>query len=321
MTNVSAEINGPVVSVVMIAYNKEAYIADAIKGVVKQRFDAPFELLVLDDCSTDSTAAIIREWQGRYPEVVRYIRNERNLGLQRNYLEAFRHCRGRYMAICDADDYWCYRGKLKCMVRYMDTHPDCAISFHRVINYYEASGEKSFSNPATPADTTMNELSRSNYITNLSVMYRRGLVDLTRLPGWIAFDRSPDYAMHALYARHGYIHFFKRPMGVYRKTAGSAWSMTERYRQLKMSLTVRQRLVEEFDGNEAVCEGLTDSIRAIVKSMSACAATAGECAEAMELCSDYGVEPTAGVTEKPRQKSVLSRLWRSLSRLMPLPRP
>lgn len=163
MTNVSAEINGPVVSVVMIAYNKEAYIADAIKGVVKQRFDAPFELLVLDDCSTDSTAAIIREWQGRYPEVVRYIRNERNLGLQRNYLEAFRHCRGRYMAICDADDYWCYRGKLKCMVRYMDTHPDCAISFHRVINYYEASGEKSFSNPATPADTTMNELSRSRH--------------------------------------------------------------------------------------------------------------------------------------------------------------
>lgn len=122
----------PMVSVVMIAYNKEKYIGRAIKGVVDQVTDFSVELIVMDDCSTDSTPQIIQQYADRYPDIVHHFRNQSNLGLQRNYLEGFKHCRGRYMAICDADDYWCYRHKLSKQVRYMEDHPECALTFHRV---------------------------------------------------------------------------------------------------------------------------------------------------------------------------------------------
>ena len=85
----------PMVSVVMIAYNQERYIAEAIKGVVRQRVDFPVELIIMDDASTDSTPQIIAEWQARYPNIVKSFRNERNLGIQGNYLAAFARCTGK----------------------------------------------------------------------------------------------------------------------------------------------------------------------------------------------------------------------------------
>lgn len=287
----------PMVSVVMIAYNKEKYIDEAIRGVVKQRVDWPIELIVMDDYSTDATSEKALEWCRKYPHIVRYVRNPENLGLQRNYMAGFALCRGRYMAICDADDYWFYRGKLAKMVSYMEQNQGCAVSFHRMVNYYEGSGEKSLSNGGTPRDTTIADLSRSNYITNSAVMYRRGLVDLLSLPEWIAEDRSPDYAMHMLYAAHGSIHFFSRPMGVYRKAGGSAWSMIGRRRRLEMSLTVRERLLETLGHIPGVREGLEISIKNIYGAM-----------ESM----DDGVD-------KPQER-LLTRIRRLVSRLVSLPK-
>lgn len=246
----------PMVSVAMIAYNKAGVIADAIKGVVKQKTDFPFELIIVDDLSTDNTYNIAAEWAERYPEIIKLYRNSKNIGLQRNYLEAFSHCKGKYLAICDADDYWFCDKKLATQVKYMESNPDCAITFHRVVNYYEADNSKSLSNGGQQADTSITELSRSNFITNLSVVYRKNLVDLSQLPIWITDDKSPDYALHMLYASHGKIHYFSKPMGVYRISSGSSWSMTEKFEKLKMSLIVREHLMDTFAGQQDIIAGL-----------------------------------------------------------------
>lgn len=314
----------PVVSVVMIAYNKEAYLDDAIRGVVRQRLNGPIELIVMDDCSTDGTAKIAMRWAAEYPHIVKYFRNEKNLGLQGNYLEGFKKCTGRFMAICDADDYWCYRKKLQTMVNYMDSNPRCAVAFHRVINYYEETGEKSFSNGGMSTYTAIEHLSRSNYITNLSVLYRREAVDLANLPQWISEDKSPDYAMHMLYAAHGYIHFFKRPMGVYRKSSQGVWSMTDEFKRLEMSLKVRIHLMEEFKSRESVCAGLRAASLSILRAMGRCAASEQEMDELRGYVALLQTE--VNFTEgrgnlKPQQKRLLSRLRGWVSRLLPLPRP
>lgn len=315
----------PMVSVVMIAYNKADVIADAIEGVARQRTDFPVELIIMDDCSTDETAEVVKKYYIRYPGLIRYFRNEHNLGLQGNYLEGFKKCRGRYMAICDADDYWCCRSKLRRQVEYMENNRDCAITFHRVINYYEADGELSLSNGGQKADTTIDDLSRSNYITNLSVMYRRELVDLENLPAWILDDRSPDYAMHILYAMHGPIHYFKRPMGVYRKAAGSSWSMTDEFTRLKMSLTVRQHLLEQVSSFPKACEGLRMASENIIRAMARCAASEDQRAETLALAKAVGIDAStlsfgAG---KPKavKRGMLSRIRGMVSRLIPVPRP
>lgn len=290
----------PTVTVVMIAYNMERYIDEAIRGVVRQRVDFPVELLVMDDCSTDSTPQIIERWQRKYPQIVRHVRNERNLGLQRNYMAGFALARGKYMAICDADDYWFCRSKLRRQVAYMEAHPDCDITFHRMVNLYEASGEMSLSNGLhMPADTGLADLSRSNYITNSSVMYRRGQVDLKSLPAWLAEAAAPDYAMHMLYAAagRGRIHFFSRPMGVYRKVAGSAWSTATPAERFAKAIDVRRRLIAHLAGRPEAVAGLTAAIEAMERALR-------------------NPEPQGTPARPP-----LSRLRAFISRLLPVPKP
>lgn len=308
----SAPDDPALVSVVMIAYNKEKYIEDAIKGVVKQakalrRIGFDLELIIMDDCSDDATPSIIARYHKLYPGMIRPVRNDHNLGLQGNYLAGFPLCRGRYMAICDADDYWFYGSKLATQIKYMEEHRECAITFHRMVNLYEETGEMSLSNGGTPSHTDIRQLSLANYITNSSVVYRRKLVDLTSLPEWMHRITSPDYAMHMFYASKGDIRFFGRPMGVYRKASGSAWSMTDNMKRLEMALDVRRYLTEWLGTNHPEAKaGLEKSSSDITKAM--------DNIKSMESAS-------SDIAESHVRKRLLSRIRGAVSRLLPRPRP
>lgn len=295
--------DAPMVSVVMIACNNEATLREAIDGVLGQQCDFSIELLVSDDASSDSTPAIIDEYARLYPGVVMPLHHDVNVGIQRNYLSVFPHCRGRYMAMCDADDYWCSRHKLARQVAYMESHEGCAVCFHRVVNLYLPSREMSLSGRPARADMTINDLARANVITNMSVMYRRSLVDLGALPGWMEEVKLVDYVMHMLYAAHGSIHFINRPMGVYRQWSGGAWSRTSRERQLAMSLKVRQYLMEQFSDRPAVVAGLKEASLKIEEAMARVAA------------GETGLPPRSGV------KGLLTTVRKMVSRLLPVPRP
>lgn len=326
----SRETGRPMVSVAMIAYNKADVIAEAIRGVVKQRVPFDIELVIVDDASADSTYDVASEWAARYPGVIKLYRNAANKGLQANYIEAFSLCTGKYLAICDADDYWFYSRKLAVQVAYMEAHPDCAITFHRVVNYYEADGSMSLSNGRQLRDCGIAELSRSNFITNLSVVYRKDLVDLTKLPSWLLDDRSPDYAMHMLYARHGAIHYFRRPMGVYRIGASGAWSLTERYKRLEMSLSVREHLIDTFADVPVAVSGLEASVADILLAMVSAAGDdkakrSYALGKLRERFPDFD-EARIGralqgdaVVHKPLVKRFLTSVRRQVSRLLPRP--
>lgn len=315
----------PMVSVVMVAYNAGKYIREAIEGVVRQRRSFSVELLVLDDCSTDNTGEIAMQMDRKYPGVIKYVRNEKNLGSQGNYLKGFRMSRGKYMALCDADDYWHCRTKLARQVNYMESHPECALTFHRVINYYESTGEKTLSNGKQPSEYSAESLSRSNYITNLSVMYRRELVDMNRLPAWIMGHRSPDYAIHMLYAVRGTIHYFARPMGVYRKVSGAIWSTAGAYRQLKMALDMRISMMKEFEKRTEVVNGLRLASKSIINSMLVCAASPEDRKEALEYAEKFDIDTsgiqTGNATQTQPHRSIASRMVRFVSRFIPRPRP
>lgn len=288
------------VSVVMVAYNSAPYIGKAIKGVVRQRAGFPIQLVISDDASTDETAAICRQWAERYPDIIEYHRNPRNLGVQKNYLEAFRYCRGKYLAMCDADDYWTCRTKLRRQVGYMESHPECAICFHRVINYYEETGEMSLSN----GDRKMRvrnaeDLSKWNVITNMSVLSRRSLLDFDNLPEWLGEVRLVDYAMHLLFAAsrpENTIHFMGRPMGVYRHSAEAIWTQTGVKERMRMAIDVRRHLIRQFSDHPEIVANLEKACR----DMEAILAN-----------------PPAG----PRRRRSLSRLRGFLSRLLPVPQP
>jgi len=113
----------PLVSVCMITYNHEAYIAQAIEGVLMQKTDFPIELVIGEDCSTDKTRQICLEYQEKYPDTVRLLPRQKNLGIVANYINTLEHCGCKYIASCEGDDYWTNPNKLQYQVEFLESHP------------------------------------------------------------------------------------------------------------------------------------------------------------------------------------------------------
>ncbi len=105
-------VQNPQVSVLMIAYNQEAYLAEAIEGIVMQQCSFPFELIIGEDGSTDGSLRIALEYQHRYPGIIRVLHGGPNLGMNGNSRRVRAAARGRFLAWCEGDDYWCDPNKL-----------------------------------------------------------------------------------------------------------------------------------------------------------------------------------------------------------------
>lgn len=323
------------VSVIIITYNQENLVDRAIAGVMHQKGDFDIELLVCNDASTDDTLLHVKRWKRRFPASIRIIDHEANVGFRANYLSGFRAATGKYLAMCDADDYWTDDRKLARQVEYMEAHPECAITFHRVTNVYSPSRVKTRSNGGQAVDTTIEHLSRSNYITNLSVMYRRELVPASTLPDWLAETALPDYAYHMLYAMHGTIHFFPKSMGVYNQNAAGEWSLRGEEKRLGMALDVRERLLDYLPADSVARRGLRDASVDILVALLHIADDPLRYAALREKLSALAPEITdddlATRLEARRRllaagrrvtlKSIVRSVYRRFTRLLPAPAP
>jgi len=109
-------VRDPLVSVVMITYNHEPYIAQAIEGVLSQGTDFPVELIIGDDCSIDRTREIVLDFQRRHPQMIRVLFSEKNVGMHKNFRRTVLAARGKYMAFCEGDDWWHRRDKLQLQI-------------------------------------------------------------------------------------------------------------------------------------------------------------------------------------------------------------
>lgn len=233
------------VSVIMITYNQRSTIDQAISSVLSQKTDFDFELIIGNDASTDGTEAAVNAWSQKYPDRIKAFNREKNLGLQANFMECYKKCKGKYIAICEGDDWWSDDKKLSIQVAYMEANPQCNVCFHRVVNFYEDNRTMSLSGKCRP-DMSMVELACSNVITNLSVMYRRK-ESMTELPAWIGGIRLFDYALHMLHAQGGTIHYLSKPMAVYRQRSKGIWSGGSRESQLLMAMDARLKIIDHLE--------------------------------------------------------------------------
>ncbi|MBN2466214.1 glycosyltransferase [candidate division WOR-3 bacterium] len=132
----------PLVSVHMLTYNHEPYIAQAIEGVLMQETDFPFELVIGEDCSTDRTREIVLAFQKKHPETVRVITSERNVGPSANELRTDKACRGKYLAYCEGDDYWHHPLKLQKQTDYLEAHPEAGMVHSGADIYHVETGRR-----------------------------------------------------------------------------------------------------------------------------------------------------------------------------------
>ena len=124
----------PLVSVLMTTYNHENYLVQAIEGVLMQQTNFPFELVIGEDCSLDRTRDICLEYQQRYPEKVRIVFSETNLGPSKIFLKVFPVCRGKYIAGCDGDDYWTDPNKLQAQVDFLEANPEYGLVYTDILS-------------------------------------------------------------------------------------------------------------------------------------------------------------------------------------------
>lgn len=124
------------VSVSMTTYNHERFIAQAIESVLMQRTDFPIELVIGEDCSTDNTRAIVRDYGERYSDRIRLLLHEHNLGGGGNVTAVIKACRGKYIAPLEGDDYWTDPLKLQKEVDFLETHPEYVLCHYdaKIVN-------------------------------------------------------------------------------------------------------------------------------------------------------------------------------------------
>jgi glycosyltransferase involved in cell wall biosynthesis len=124
--------SSPIVSICCITYNHEKYISQAIDSFLMQETDFDVEIVIGDDCSSDSTPLIIEEYRQKFPEKFRILKREKNLGSEVNFIKTIEACRGTYVALCEGDDYWTDPHKLALQVHTLEertSHSFCVTSY------------------------------------------------------------------------------------------------------------------------------------------------------------------------------------------------
>lgn len=210
----------------MITYNHSKYISKAIQGVVNQECKFEYELIIGDDCSIDKTREICIEYQNKFPNKIKLLLHEKNLGGEgrNNFISTLKQCDGKYVALCEGDDYWTDPNKLQKQVDFLEANPEYNICFHRV--YYKLDEQENLVlsqlNTSEKEETySIEDLSKENIIHTPSVVFRNGLIE--NFPSWFYEAAVGDYVLHMLNAKKGKIKYFPEPMAVYRIHSGGIW--------------------------------------------------------------------------------------------------
>lgn len=237
----------PVVTVICLAYNHAPYIRDALEGFVCQRTTFPVEVIVHDDASTDGTADIIREYAARYPHLFRPIyqkENQYSKGLAIAPTFCFPLVRGRYVALCEGDDYWTDPLKLQLQVEALEKHPEADLSAHcaRMVRDGIPRGfmAPSLQDGVIPATQVVEGL----HLATASLLCRRENY-LTMTP--MRAVKVNDLALQLQGARRGGLVYLSRCMSVYRIQTPGSWSATHRGLQRVEDRKTERKMMAAYD--------------------------------------------------------------------------
>lgn len=213
------------VSVLVMTYNHEKFIRQALDSVAMQETNFEYEILISEDCSTDRTREIVLEFQKEHPDKVRLLLSKKNIHSNEIVVRGIRAARGEYIAMLDGDDYWTSPLKLQKQADFLDGHPECSLCFHNARIFHEDSGQNgsNWTPPGQKEISTLEDIWMGNFIATCSTMFRRGLIG--DIPEWYNdFFPITDWPLHILNAEHGKIGYIDEVMGVYRYHSGGLYS-------------------------------------------------------------------------------------------------
>jgi glycosyltransferase involved in cell wall biosynthesis len=220
-------MNNIEVSVWIITYNHEKFIAQSIESALMQKTNFEIEIVIGDDCSTDRTGAIVQEYEKKYPNIIRTVYHKENVGAYRNaYEDTLPLCRGKYIAVLEGDDYWIDPYKLQKQVDCLEKNEKLSFCFHSVliVNFREIKdtivARKYFKDKVFKLKDLIK--GEGSFVPTLSILFRRSLIP--EIPGFLKSAPMGDYFLTLILGDKGDGYYVDQPMAVYRKQVTGSWS-------------------------------------------------------------------------------------------------
>lgn len=236
----------PTVSVIVLTYNHQEYIGQCLDAILKQQTSFDFEVIVGEDESSDGTREICIRYAEKYPEVIRlFLRNRKDVIYiggratgRYNFIESLKAAKGKYIALCEGDDYWTDNNKLQRQADFLAANIDYSICFHDVQIFHQQKNQfiEDQITPRVESTTDRLDLAKGNYIHTPSVFF----VNDFEVPHW--FKESPigDWSLYMIMIGNRKIGKMNGTMAVYRVHNQGIWStQSQDYRNEKTRESIR----------------------------------------------------------------------------------
>jgi glycosyltransferase involved in cell wall biosynthesis len=248
-------MNNPLVSIKTMTYNHAPYISKCIEGVLMQKTDFNFELVIGEDCSTDGTREICKEYAERYPDIIKLEISASNVGARINSLRADNACVGKYIAFCEGDDYWTDPYKLQKQVDFLEANPDYGLVHTAYSTFVQEKnkliGPKYRKIPTGDIFNTL--LKELNTISTLTILARADILNKSRnlfkddpRKGWKMGD-LPLWIGVARYSKIGYISGNTAVYRVLSESASHSSSNEKIISFYKSSFEIRRWFCDKFN--------------------------------------------------------------------------
>ncbi len=250
-------MNDIAVSIICVTYCHEKYIRKAIDSFLSQQTNFKFEILINDDASPDGTPEIIREYEQKHPDIIRAVYQKENLyskGVLIGDEILLPMARGRYLAFCEGDDYWCDVNKLQKQVDFLDNNPDYTVCVHNTINLFLKNGreEKAYGDTAKDIELEDCVMCGSQSFHYSSRMVRtdffKNRPKFAKMAGMVE-----DYPDAVFFALDGKIRYFPDVMSVHVIGTETSWTRTilpfhETRAQFFMDIVNMLKAANEYSG-------------------------------------------------------------------------
>ncbi len=233
------------VSVALLTYNHKNFIKECLESILSQETNFAFEVVVGDDCSNDSTTDIVLEYKKKYPEIIKILPRDKNLGMNNNFTRTIDACRGEYVAFIEGDDYWTDVDKLQMQSDFLDRNKEYSFCFHLVKKIEEKKEEILIPEEDKRRDLFLEDFLEKNFLGSSSIFFRRSLI--SNWPKWIRNSGMMDWPLYIILLKQGRAGFINRTMGVYRIHGGGINSSNSKINNLIDSIRLLRNIKKELN--------------------------------------------------------------------------
>lgn len=239
------------VSIFVLTYNQEDFIGQTIESILEQKTDFRYQLVIGEDCSTDKTRNICEKYALEHPDKIKLLASERNLGLIHNFIRTFKECSGKYVAICDGDDYWIDPLKLQKQLDFLENNSGYSIVFTGVKFLYPNGHVHVKPSNNLPKTSDFSNLIFENYIPSVTALFKNNQT-FEEFPKWIDHFPYGDWPIYLWTIRNGgKIGYLEDITSVYRKEIGVSENLKKvRSDIAKVNLEIVKSLYKDIKFHE-----------------------------------------------------------------------